>query len=228
MNKKIQFLIAQYKTILHLDRDDEVWDSSAQKLEKDLKSHGIFLSKPLFYQYKLPNNVTASDYLSVKNQLLKFARYKPGELEQFVSYLSDKDEFKQQYLALSKDEKIIIEKHFVDFANDSNKQIDTECKKIRALNPELQNLDVPNDIEFLSGVVYGFAPAEIKHFINLKTQNLDWKQNREEYKNQDNLAQQIGIKITYRLAPETIEMIRTAWQQQIQQIENARKNNGHE
>ena len=47
MNKKIQFLIAQYKTILHLDKDDEVWNSSAQKLEKALKSHGIFLSKPL-------------------------------------------------------------------------------------------------------------------------------------------------------------------------------------
>lgn len=224
MNKKIQFLIAQYKTILHLDNYDEEWYSSAQRLENNLKSRGIYLPKPLFYQYKLPDNSSTQDYLRIKNPLEKFARYKPGELEQFVSYLSDKDEFKQEYLNLSDEEKSIIEKYFVDLANDSNTKIDIECKKLRALNPELQKLDVPNNIEFLSGAIYGFAPAEIKHFINLTAQNLDYKQNKEEHKNQDNLEQQIGIHITYRLAPETIESIRTVWQQ----MENARKNNGQE
>ena len=227
MNKKIQFLITRYKIILGLGENDEVWYSSAQNLENNLKSRGIILPGPLFYRYNLPNNLSAQDYLYKKNMLEDFARYKSGEFERLVSCLHDKEELKQEYLSLSEKEKNMIDNYFVNKAKDANKKIVEECKKIRELNPELYGMNVSNDIEFLSGVVYGFAPAEIKHFCNLNSQNLDWKQNKEELQKQKDLEQQIGVNITYRLAPETIEDIRICLQQ-IQQIENAQKNNGQE
>ena len=227
MNKKIQFLIAQYKTILKLDEDNEVWYSSSQNLENNLKQRGIVLQKPLFYEYKLPNGISAPDYLQIKNPLEKFSRYKPGDAENLAKCLANSEKYKQDFMKLSAEEKAELDKYFVDLATDSNRKIDLECKKIRELNPELRNLDVPNNIEFLSGVIYGFAPEDIKYFCDLQKKNLDYQQNKEEAKKQDLLAQDLGLNINWRISPETIQNIRTSFQQS-QQTQIIHQHNGHE
>lgn len=228
MNKQIQYLIAQYKTILHLDKDKEEWYSSAQNLENHLTQRGIVLQKPLFYKYKLPGGISAPDYLHIKNPLEKFSRYKPGDAENLANCLANSEKYKQEFMKLSAKEKTELDKYFVDLAADSNRKIDIECRKIRELNPEIRNLDVPNNIEFLSGVIYGFAPEDIKHFCDLQKKNLNYQQIKEERQEQDKLAQEIGLNsIGWRISPSTIQNIRTSVQLS-QQMQYANPNHGHE
>ena len=211
MNKKFQFLLRQYCLLLHNAPDsDEVWFSSAQNLDRELKKRGINLSRDLYHKYKLPGSLTQQEYLVKKNSLNTVAHYKAGDMAKFVACLADGEAFKDEYMKLSGDEKTAFDSYLVDLATQENQIIDAECKKIRALNPELSELDVPNDIEFLSGVVYGFPPADIKHFMDLQAKKLGWEQNLQEQENQRNLSQQLGVVISYRLSADTIQAIQLA------------------
>lgn len=211
MNKKFDFLFRQYCLLLHIVPDsDEVWYSSAQNLDAELKKRGINLSRDLYHKYNLPDGVSQQDYLVKKNSLNTIGRYEAGDMARFVAWLYDGVALKDEYMKLSSDEKIAFDKYLVNLAAQENHKIDAECKKIRALNPELSELDVPNNIEFLSGVVYGFPPTDIKYFMDLQEKKLDWKQNLQEQENQENLSQQLGVGITYRLSADTIQAIQLA------------------
>lgn len=211
MNRKFDFLFRQYCLLLHITPDsDEVWYSSAQNLDIELKKRGINLLRDLYHKYKLPGGLTQQEYLVKKNSLNTIGRYKAGDIAKFVASLSDGVALKDEYMKLSSDEKTAFDRYLVDLATQENQRIDAECKKIRALNPELSDLDVPNDIEFLSGVVYGFPPADIKYFIDLQAKKLDWQQNLQEQENQKKLSQQLGVGITYRLSADTIQAIQLA------------------
>lgn len=218
MNKKFQFLLRQYCLLLHNAPDsDEVWFSSAQNLDRELKKRGINLSRDLYHKYKLPGSLTQQEYLVKKNSLNTVGRYQSGDMERWVSCLSEKDSFRKEYMKLTPDEQLAFDRYILDLAKQENQKIDVECKQIRALNPELSDLDVPNDIEFLSGVVYGFPPADIKHFMDLQAKKLGWEQDLQEKENQNMLSQQLGVPITYRLSADTIKAIHLAM-----------KNNGKE
>ena len=211
MNKKFDFLFRQYCLLWHITPDsDEVWYSSAQNLDVELKKRGINLSRDLYHKYKLPGGLTQQEYLVKKNSLDTIAHYKAGDMAHFVACLADGEAFKDEYMKLSGDEKTAFDRYLVDLATQENQRIDAECKKNRALNPELSELDVPNNIEFLSGVVYGFPPVDIKYFIDLQEKKLDWKQNLQEQENQENLSQQLGVVISYRLSADTIQAIQLA------------------
>lgn len=218
MSKKFDFLFRQYCMVLHITPDsDEVWFSSAQNLDDELKKRNIVLKRPLFRKYNLPDGVSQQDYLVKKNSLNTIGRYEAGDMARFVACLSDGVALKDEYMKLSSDEKIAFDKYLVDLAAQENHKIDAECKKIRALNPELVDLDVANDIEFLSGVVYGFPPEDIKFFADVRKKKLDWRQEKAQYADQDLLSQQLGVSIGYRLSPDTMNAIRVAM-----------KNNGRE
>lgn len=218
MNKKFQFLLRQSCLLLHNAPDsDEVWFSSAQNLDRELKKRGINLSRDLYHKYKLPGSLTQQEYLVKKNSLNTVGRYQSGDMERWVSCLSEKDSFRKEYMKLTPDEQLAFDRYILDLAKQENQKIDVECKQIRALNPELSDLDVPNDIEFLSGVVYGFPPADIKHFMDLQAKKLGWEQDLQEKENQNMLSQQLGVPITYRLSADTIKAIHLAM-----------KNNGKE
>lgn len=218
MNKKFQFLLRQYCLLLHNTPDsDEVWFSSAQNLDRELKKRGINLSRDLYHKYKLPGSLTQQEYLVKKNSLNTVGRYQSGDMERLVSCLSEKDSFRKEYMKLTPDEQLAFDRYILDLVKQENQKIDVECKQIRALNPELSDLDVPNDIEFLSGVVYGFPPADIIHFMDLQAKKLGREQDLQEKENQNMLSQQLGVPITYRLSADTIKAIQLAM-----------KNNGKE
>lgn len=208
MNKKFDFLFRQFCLSLHVSKKtDEVWFSSAQDLETRLKERGITVYPPLYRRYKMPGGVSQQAYLKKKNSLNTIGRYKAGDVARFVECLPHKDGLRKKYDALSAEERVAFDKYLVDLAKQENLKIEAECKIIRAMNPDLQDLDVPNDIDFLSGVVYGFAPAEIKYFSDVRDKNLDWRQTRAEYEGQDMLSQRLGFSIGYMLSKDTINLI---------------------
>ena len=71
------------------------WDSSAKNLEDDLGRHGIKFDKKLFWKYKLPNGMSAQEFMDTL--LLEFY---------FVKWFSDMKIMRDKNLTMKQKIKI--------------------------------------------------------------------------------------------------------------------------
>ena len=164
MNSKLQ------KIYEDLFQDSEVIKArkklgfaSAKTLDNKLKSIGISLPIRLYYEYKLPNNMSPEHYDLVLANLNFMAFPMENDLDKIVGMdnitVEEKIEFFEEM------EKLRIKNSW---------RIKDEVKKTKILNPELANINMKrvkpgtliSSANFLSGVASGYAPEDIGYFIN--------------------------------------------------------------
>ena len=247
-NKKTSFDDANFKVVLKkflrdwsaLEYEDN--PPSALAEENRYAQYGIKLPFKWHYKYKMPfgfedpyvllfwlankdrksvaiedikrdlNLVTVEDILKEKPELLNDPRMKK-HLEQSRKRLD-------LYQSVSPELHLMIV--------ESMKQISSDqmIAEIKRLNPELAQIKtdgktsgVSNPVlDFVHGVAYGFAPEDIELCLTSKNEDL-WKiANNPRYQN---------LRIGHFSTPEHYEALLVA-EQQIQQIEQAKQNNGRE
>jgi len=173
------------------------WDSSAKKLEQGLLLRGIKLPQKLYYEYKLPGNITPSDFMNkliIESFVNDFYSWFAGKI------LKDKN--------LTMKDKANIFKYVWNNRKKYKNILQQYDQEIRKLNPELANIKVDNPRSLVYGAMFGFAPAEITYFSNGKNRDL-----AKERETMDLLKNRFGIDVTYILAPETAEQIINALKQ---------------
>lgn len=205
MNKDIQILdkkLQMYVSAMAISKMPfgREWDSSAKKLQEELRARGIKLPKKLFYEYKMPQNKSQKDFM---DKII---------IEYFCA-----DFFKSGYAGeVLKDKKLTLSDKAKIFKyvwrnrgkyNDILKQYEMELRK---LNPELANVRVDDSRSLVYGVMFGFAPDEISYFSDNTHRN--YKQEQEV---SDTIKNRFGINLSYVLAPKTAEMIINALNQNI-------------
>ena len=169
------------------------WDSSAKNLENDLGHRGIKFDKKLFWKYKLPNAMSAQEFMDVL--LLEFY---------FVKWFSN--------MKIMRDKNLTIKQKIKIFAyNVSMKKrgiynnIKKYANEIKQLNPELEKIN-PRDsfgsISLVEGALFGFAPDEIKYFCD-KSSFRDMDQEHRF----DEVLKKYGVRPSYVLAPETAKKL---------------------
>jgi len=167
------------------------WDSSAQKLSNELKDKGIKFDKKLFWKYKLPNGMSHQQFMDTL--LLEYYLVKYGSK---IKIISDKNLTIKQKLQ-------VIGFVWKIKKNGLYKNIKKYADEIKRLNSELADVSamgVYDNISFVEGALFGFAPTEIKYFCDAK-RDLD-----TEYKLGKKL-QRLGISTSYILAPETAKSL---------------------
>lgn len=199
------------------------WDSSAQKLEKSLKKHGIILSQRLYYEYKFPNNLKNFEFYNISFAVCRFAAFYDNYLERlsgpqpkkklFFDAPSDMSVFFGFCISLALSDIADINKRFAQKYDTCIKEIKKATESIRALNPELQHIKNYKNIDFLCGAIFGFAPQEIEFFINLqeRRKKRSWEfeasggdeEVNKSMENAKTIAAFIKHDVTYFLAPET-------------------------
>ena len=197
LDKKLQFYI------VNMAAPDlpfgSVWDSSAKKLSDTLYARGIKLPKKIYYEYKLPDNIKASDFLArlIKDYFVSnfFSSYAKRVLTDKKLTMSDKAKiFKYVWNNRASYEKM-------------TKQYEIEIKK---LNPELAHIPVKNSRSIVYGATFGFAPDEIEYFSDSDNRDTD-----AENKVIELLDKKYGINLTYVLAPKTAKIIIDALEQNV-------------
>ncbi len=169
------------------------WDSSAKNLENDLGHRGIKFDKKLFWKYKLPNDMSAQEFMDTL--LLEFY---------FVKWFSDMKIMRDKNLTMK--QKIKIFSYVLSMKkNGINKNIKKYANEIKQLNPELAKINPRDsfyDIAFVEGALFGFAPDEIRYFCEEKgLRDFDVEHKLDEK------LKNLGVRITYVLAPETAECL---------------------
>ena len=133
------------------------WDSSAKKLDDDLHRRGIKFAKKLFWKYKLPNGMSAQDFMDTL--LLEFY---------FVKWFSNMKIMGDKNLTIK--QKIKIFAYVLSMKkNGIDKNIKKYANEIKRLNPELTQINprgVWGGISFVEGALFGFAPDEIRYFCD--------------------------------------------------------------
>lgn len=168
----------------------DVWDSSAQNLEKDLKARGI--KTKLFYKYKLPDDMTPQEFQD-ELTLNAFVR-------DFFDRFSSKI-FHDKNLTLR--EKLqIVAWVWKMRRNKPKRDMKYFMDEIKRLNPELADIKPRFARGLVYGALFGFAPAEIKYFCD-ETKLCDYVQAEEVGRT----FAKHGIKLNYVLNPDTAESI---------------------
>ena len=169
------------------------WDSSAKNLENDLGHRGIKFDKKLFWKYKLPNAMSAQEFMDVL--LLEFY---------FVKWFSN--------MKIMRDKNLTIKQKIKIFAYNVSmkkrgiyKNIKKYANEIKHLNTELEKIN-PRDsfgsISLVEGALFGFAPDEIKYFCD-KSSFRDMDQEHRF----DEVLKKYGVRPSYVLAPETAKKL---------------------
>ena len=169
------------------------WDSSAKNLENDLGHRGIKFDKKLFWKYKLPNAMSAQEFMDVL--LLEFY---------FVKWFSN--------MKIMRDKNLTIKQKIKIFAyNVSMKKrgiynnIKKYANEIKQLNPELEKINPRASFgsrSLVEGALFGFAPDEIKYFCD-KSSFRDMDQEHRF----DEVLKKYGVRPSYVLAPETAKKL---------------------
>jgi len=221
VDKKIQFLDAtlslgnemRYKKWLQ-------YDSSAFKLETALEQRGIVLPKKLCHIYKCPDNQHMYDYYVNKHEKWMFMNWytrniitkgrKTGaSVRENAGLYSLQDFFKFMFcLALSDKEE--LRKFFADKYAVFSKELQQDMDKFRELNPDLKSIDNYNNIDFLLGVMFGFAPEDIKFFIDVPGKQRGDKYNEDRERVNKKVEQLCGVHISYVLSPQNLKMVEKA------------------
>lgn len=169
------------------------WNSSAKNLDDTLRRRGIDFDKKLFWEYKLPNAMSAQEFMDVL--LLEFY---------FVKWFSNMKIMQDKNLTVKQKIKIFAYKVLMK-KRGIYKNIKKYANEIKQLNPELEKIN-PRDsfgsISFLEGALFGFAPDEIKYFCD-KSSFRDMDQEHRF----DEVLKKYGVRPSYVLAPETAKKL---------------------
>lgn len=166
----------------------DVWDSSAQQLEAELKARGI--KRKLFYKYKLPDSMTPQEF---QDRLTLDAF-----LKNFFDIFSSK---------IVHDKNLTLREKLQIFAwvwkmRRTKHDMEYFMDEIKRLNPELADIKPRAAHGLVYGALFGFAPAEIKYFCD-ETKLCDYVQAEEVTRT----FAKHGIQLNYVLNPKTAESI---------------------
>lgn len=243
--KFLKFKKATAKVVhdYHVKRYSEYlddWNSSAQELEMNLRKRGLEPPCQLYYEYKFPDNQKNFEFDESTNLWRVFIAayvnfFKSFTRDNMKTYLmnwvdspdiSDLSAFFGFCICLALSDIKDIQSCFEKTYASCVKQMEFTAKQIWQLNPELQFIKDYNNIDFVNGAIYGFAPKEIDFFIKLqqrrKTRPLNYElQGKDE---EVNHVHENGRKITfftlehtgYLLAPETGDKIVKAIQEYLE------------
>lgn len=233
-NKKTSFDDANFKVVLKkflrdwsaLEYEDNPLSALAQ--EKRYAQYGIKLPFKLHYKYKMPFGFEDPYDLLFWLPFGGMGIKRPQNDKDWADYhminidnLSEKDKKQLSiYRTVSPQQLNMIMKWMG--------QISTEqmIAEIKRLNPELARIKTDGKtsavvnpvVDFVQGVAYGFAPEDIELCLTAKRGELQEIANSPRYQN---------LRIGHFTTPEHYEALLAA-EQQIQQIEQAKQNNGKE
>lgn len=169
------------------------WNSSAKNLDNELRRRGIDFDKKLFWEYKLPNAMSAQEFMDVL--LLEFY---------FVKWFSNMKIMRDKNLTVKQKIKIFAYKVSMK-KRGIYKNIKKYADEIKQLNPELKQIN-PRDsfgsISFLEGALFGFAPDEIKYFCD-KSSFRDMDQEHRF----DEVLKKYDVRPSYVLAPDSAKKL---------------------
>ena len=232
-NKKTSFDDANFKVVLKKFLRD--WSAleyennppSALLQEKRYAQYGIKLPFKLHYEYKMPFGLESSyDLLFWLVAVDLKKRLRSGKdlvdyLEESIDYLRDKDKkLLSVYRAVSPQQLNMI----IDWLGQISS--DQMIAEIKRLNPELAHIKTDGKtsgvvnpvLDFVQGVAYGFAPEDIELCLTSKHEELQKVAENPRYQK---------VRFGHYTIPEHYEAMLLA-EQQIQQIEQAKQNNGKE
>ena len=230
-NKKTSFDDANFKVVLKKFLRD--WSAleyennppSALLQEKRYAQYGIKLPFKLHYEYKMPFGLESSyDLLFWLVAVDLKKRLRSGKdlvdyLEESIDYLRDKDKkLLSVYRAVSPQQLNMI----IDWLGQISS--DQMIAEIKRLNPELAHIKTDGKtsgvvnpvLDFVQGVAY--APEDIELCLTSKHWELQKVAENPRYQK---------VRFGHYTIPEHYEAMLLA-EQQIQQIEQAKQNNGKE
>ena len=165
--------------------------SSADDFEMNLRKKGIYLPFKLFYQYKLPGDLSPREF--------------EKELKRLWGFLIFDTHRVQAYFDIDRSVVELLEQQ-KPACTARLKELVTE---IQNLNKELSDIIPQNQEEqlsFVDGACYGFGPDEIKFHIERLTGLHDKEQGIIKKLTYD-LEQILGKPIGYNLSPEKLKKI---------------------
>lgn len=186
------------------------WNSSAQKLENNLKAAGIILPIKLYHRYKFPGGASPQKYMNYLGYL-NFCRY-VNEIEEQKQKILDSDKFLES-------EKDIILKELAKNAPFYRNFLRDELAKLQELNPELRDFKETKDTDvfnIVAGAVFGFALKEIEYYCHhWDSGNLAILGTQEKI---NTALEPLGFVAGYILAPETVDIIISALEKRKQSV----------
>lgn len=233
-NKKTSFDDANFKVALKKFLRDwsaleyEVNPPSALESEQRYARYGIKLPFKLHYKYKMPFGLESSYdllfWLQFGDKRFKFPTSEEEWAE--LNRINVNDMREQDKKLMEFYRKIPYEQFraLVDWAKQLSP--DDMIAEIKRLNPELAHIKtdgktsgVVNPLtDFIQGVAYGFAPEDIELCLNSKFGDLQKIAENPRYQK---------LRFGHFTTPERYDALLAA-EQQIQQIEQAKQNNGKE
>ena len=196
LDKKLKMYIAKM-AIAYLPYGSG-WDSSAKKLQNDLRARGIDIK--LYHEYKLPDVIKPADFM---NNLI---------IEYFVNHF-----YSDFVLKILKDKKLTVSDRAKIFKyvwarrGETKRKMEYYEQEIRKLNSELANVKVDNPQSLVNGAMFGFSPDEIAYFADFDNRDMGY-----EAKTRKMFKEKYGIEVTYVLAPKTVKKIVAALDKNIQ------------
>ena len=233
-NKKTSFENAEFKVVLKkflhdwsaLEYEDNPPSALAQ--EKRYAQYGIKLPFKIYYRYKMPFGLESSYDLLFWLPFGRMGIKRPQNDKDWADYhminidnLSEKDKKQLSiYRTVSPQQLNMIMKWMGQI---STEQMIVEIKR---LNPELAHIKTDGKtsgvmnplLDFVHGVAYGFAPEDIELCLTSKNEDLQKIAENPRYQK---------LRFGHFTTPEHYEALLAA-EQQIQQIEQAKQNNGKE
>ena len=214
---------------------------SAKKAEERYKSYGVTPPHKIYYEYKFPDGLSNYTLLMNYSYMYDYQDFERGDIVSRFKHLDKIHPDQRKELTQYTPEQLQdIEDYILEHKQEWAKKIQYYSDEIRKLNPELAHINVTqeklDDISknnkwlspteykkraeknFIHGVVFGFSPDDINYFINRTEAQCIQDQDDERLN---------FIRIGHIIAPQHRDDFYRA-EQQIQQIKNARKNNGHE
>ena len=234
MNKNTKFknaeLIVSRKNILRewSAIEYEFSPPSALRCEQRYAQYGIKLPFKIYYQYKMPFGLESSYDLLFWLEFggKRFAL--PATEEEWTKMnhinVNDMCEYDKKLMEFYRMVSYEQFSALVDWAKQLSP--DDMIAEIKRLNPELANVKtdsktsaVSNPLtDFVKGVAYGFAPEDIDLCLSSRHGELQKVMENPRYQN---------LRFGHFTTPEHYEALLVA-EQQIQQIEQAKQNNGKE
>lgn len=147
------------------------WSSSAQKLDKDIKSAGYDIPMTFFHEYKLPVSAPKLEKETDRLWILGFWDDQiPRMQEALQKQIVLSDNLKQQLLQ----NRPSIDQKIIEYA-----------QSIQQNNSNLKHIQIPKNLDklhFIRGTVYGYPPENIDFWIKnypndaVLNEALDYKQ----------------------------------------------------
>ena len=233
-NKKTSFDDANFKVVLKkflrdwsaLEYEDNPLSALAE--EKRYAQYGIKLPFKLHHKYKMPFGLESSYdllfWLRFGDKRCKLPDSEEKWAESLLININDMREcdkvWMEFYRTIPYEQMVAV----YDWAQQLS--ADKMIAEIKRLNPELAHIKTDGKtsavvnpvVDFVQGVAYGFAPEDIELCLTTKRGELQQIANSPRYQN---------LRIGHFTTLEHYEALLVA-EQQIQQIEQAKQNNGKE